>query len=187
MEYRSNWISISQVEKNLETEIENMGGVDVTSPRQRKKGTTMWELPTGYRVAEHSSGYIRVYGHKNWRGVRNMWPINTRNPDFSWRGSNLSCVLIPARVNRLSRLVRYVHKHMLRYLDELLEKSEKTIAGLSIANFGSNVYLFIPKDQWDLKRFHDLKNAIHHALENDSEISQELIEEYNDHLYKEGI
>jgi len=49
-------------EEKLAIETLNALGVkDVTTNRQKKNGTTMFELPTGDTVAEFKSGYIRKY------------------------------------------------------------------------------------------------------------------------------
>ena len=47
----------SQIISNLEA----LGVKDVTTNRQKKNGTTMFELPTGDNIAEFKSGYIRKY------------------------------------------------------------------------------------------------------------------------------
>ena len=41
--------------------LEALGVKDVTTNRQKKNGTTCFELPTGDTVAEFKSGYIRKY------------------------------------------------------------------------------------------------------------------------------
>jgi len=45
-----------------------LGVKDVTTNRQKKNGTTCFELPTGDTVAEFSSGYIRKY--LTWKGKK---------------------------------------------------------------------------------------------------------------------
>ena len=113
--------------------LQALGAKDVTTNRQKKNGTTMFELPTGDNVAEFKSGYIRKY-------LMSRNPVTNHkyhtcyqlNPVYKtkWKAINSSGelvesemnsrMLIYSRVERLKRIVLYtikkVNKHKLEGL-----------------------------------------------------------------------
>ena len=98
-----------------------LGVKNVTTNRQKKNGTTMFELPTGDNVAEFKSGYIRKYlmsGQKNLK-FHSCYQLN---PVYKtkWKAINSSGKLVESEMNermliysraeRLKRLVLYAIK-----------------------------------------------------------------------------
>ena len=98
-----------------------LGCKDVTTDRQKKNGTTMFELPTGDTVAEFKSGYIRKYlmsGQKNLK-FHTCYQLNpqykTVFKTISHSGREFvtdrnNRMLIWNRAERLKRLVLYTIK-----------------------------------------------------------------------------
>ncbi len=102
-----------------------LGVKDVTTNRQKKNGTTMFELPTGATVAEFDSGYIRKY-------LMSTNPVTNHkyhtcyqlNPTYNtnWKAVNSfgklvqsemkARMLIYSRAERLKRLVLYTIKQI---------------------------------------------------------------------------
>ena len=97
-----------------------LGAKDVTTNRQKKNGTTCFELPTGDTVAEFSSGYIRKY--LTWKGkkltcyqlnpvYKSPYKIITSNGAL-YEGQHNNRMLIYSRTERLKRLVLYTIKQI---------------------------------------------------------------------------
>jgi hypothetical protein len=100
-----------------------LGCKDVTTNRQKKNGTTMFELPTGDTVAEFKSGYIRKYlmsGQKNLK----FYTCYQLNPQYKTVFKTITHsgrefvtdrnnrMLIWNRAERLKRLVLYTIKQI---------------------------------------------------------------------------
>ena len=100
-----------------------LGAKDVTTNRQKKNGTTMFELPTGDTVAEFSSGYIRKYLMSDVEGYKyhtcyqlnpvykSPFKIITSNGTL-YEGHHNNRMLIYSRTERLKRLVLYTIKQI---------------------------------------------------------------------------
>ena len=110
-------------EKQYETALEALGCKNVTTNRQNKNGTTMFELPTGDTVAEFNSGYIRKY----LMSQQDKYKYHTcyqLNPVYKtkWKAINSSGKLVESEMNsrmliysraeRLKRLVLYTIKQI---------------------------------------------------------------------------
>ena len=110
-------------EKQYETALEALGCKNVTTNRQNKNGTTMFELPTGDNVAEFKSGYIRKYLMSGVEGYK-FHSCYQLNPTYKtpykmiWRdgklheGTHNRRMLIYNRAERLKRLVLYTIKQI---------------------------------------------------------------------------
>ena len=97
-----------------------LGVKDVTTDRQKKNGTTCFELPTGDIVSEHKTGYIRKY--MTWKGKKlTCYQLNPvyKSPYkviasdgtlYEWEQNNR--MLIKNRAERLKRLVLYTIKQI---------------------------------------------------------------------------
>ncbi len=97
-----------------------LGVKDVTTNRQKKNGTTCFELPTGDVVSEHSTGYIRRY--MIWKGRKltcyQLNPVYKSNHKviasdgtlYEWEHNKR--MLIKNRAERLKRLVLYTIKQI---------------------------------------------------------------------------
>jgi hypothetical protein len=110
-------------EKQYETALEALGCKNVTTNRQNKNGTTMFELPTGDTVAEFKSGYIRKYlmsGLSKYK-YHTCYQLNPQYlTDFkyigrdgvlrSWKRNNR--MLIHSRTERLKKLFLYTIKQI---------------------------------------------------------------------------
>ena len=100
--------------------LEALGVKDVTTNRQKKNGTTCFELPTGDVVSEHSTGYIRRY--MTWKGRKlTCYQLNPvyKAPHkviasdgtlYEWEHNKR--MLIKNRAERLKRLVLYTIKQI---------------------------------------------------------------------------
>ena len=97
-----------------------LGAKDVTTNRQKKNGTTCFELPTGDTVAEFKSGYIRKYMIYKGRKLT-CYQLNPvyKAPHkviasdgtlYEWE--NNKRMLIKNRAERLKRLVLYTIKQI---------------------------------------------------------------------------
>ena len=97
-----------------------LGVKDVTTNRQKKNGTTCFELPTGDTVAEFKSGYIRKYMIHKGRKLT-CYQLNPvyKAPHkviasdgtlYEWE--NNKRMLIKNRAERLKRLVLYTIKQI---------------------------------------------------------------------------
>ena len=100
--------------------LEALGVKDVTTNRQKKNGTTCFELPTGDTVAEFKSGYIRKYMMHKGRKLT-CYQLNPvyKAPHkviasdgtlYEWE--NNKRMLIKNRAERLKRLVLYTIKQI---------------------------------------------------------------------------
>ena len=98
-----------------------LGCKDVTTNRQKKNGTTMFELPTGDTVAEFKSGYIRKNLLNKNGGIYTCYQLNpqykTIEKSISWNGKERTDernnrMLIWNRAERLKRLVLYTIKQI---------------------------------------------------------------------------
>ena len=100
-----------------------LGVKDVTTNRQKKNGTTMFELPTGDNVAEFKSGYIRKYlmsqqDKYKYYTCYQLNPqykapyriISTHGDEYKWEQNKR--MLIMNRAERLKRLVLYTIKQI---------------------------------------------------------------------------
>jgi surface antigen len=100
-----------------------LGVKDVTTNRQKKNGTTMFELPTGDTVAEFKSGYIRKYlmskqSRYKYHTCYQLNPqyqspfkvVNQWGELCEWTHNNR--MLIHSRAERLKRLVLYTIKQI---------------------------------------------------------------------------
>ena len=97
-----------------------LGCKDVTTNRQKKNGTTCFELPTGDIVSEHKTGYIRKY--MTWKGKKIT--CYQLNPQYKtqykmiwsngelYEGTHNRRMLIFNRAERLKRLVLYTIKQI---------------------------------------------------------------------------
>ena len=97
-----------------------LGVKDVTTNRQKKNGTTCFELPTGDIVSEHSTGYIRKYiMHKGKKltcyqlnpQYKSSYKVISRDGNlYEWEHNKR--MLIKNRAERLKRLVLYTIKQI---------------------------------------------------------------------------
>ena len=100
-----------------------LGVKDVTTNRQKKNGTTMFELPTGDTVAEFKSGYIRKYLMSRYTRFKyhTCYQLNSvyqapykvvsRNGELlEWTHNKR--VLIMNRTERLRKLLNYTIKQI---------------------------------------------------------------------------
>ena len=97
-----------------------LGVKDVTTNRQKKNGTTCFELPTGDTVAEFSSGYIRKY--LTWKGKKlTCYQLNpvykapykvvtTNGKLYEWEHNKR--MMIYNRTERLRKLLNYTIKQI---------------------------------------------------------------------------
>ena len=97
-----------------------LGAKDVTTNRQKKNGTTCFELPTGDTVAEFSSGYIRKY--LTWKGKKlTCYQLNpvykapykvvtTNGKLYEWEHNKR--MMIYNRTERLRKLLNYTIKQI---------------------------------------------------------------------------
>jgi len=97
-----------------------LGVKDVTTNRQKKNGTTCFELPTGDIVSEHKTGYIRKY--MTWKGRKiTCYQLNPQYKSahkviggdgklYEWEYNKR--MLINNRAERLRRLVLYTIKQI---------------------------------------------------------------------------
>ena len=113
-------------EEKLAIETLNALGVkDVTTNRQKKNGTTMFELPTGDTVAEFNSGYIRKYLMSTNKVTNHKYHTCYQlNPQYKtpykmiwsngelYEGTHNRRMLIFNRAERLKRLVLYTIKQI---------------------------------------------------------------------------
>ena len=100
--------------------LQALGVKDVTTDRQKKNGTTCFELPTGDTVAEFKSGYIRKY--LMYKGKKltcyQLNPvykaphkvISSDGTLYEWEFNKR--MLIKNRAERLKRLVLYTIKQI---------------------------------------------------------------------------
>ena len=103
--------------------LEALGAKNVTTNRQKKNGTTMFELPTGDTVAEFKSGYIRKYLMSS-RPEYKYHTCYQLNPVYKspfkiitsdgtlYEGHHNNRMLIYSRTERLKRLVLYTIKQI---------------------------------------------------------------------------
>ena len=103
--------------------LEALGVKDVTTNRQKKNGTTCFELPTGDTVAEFKSGYIRKYLMSDVEGYK-YHTCYQLNPVYKaphkviasdgtlYEWENNKRMLIKNRAERLKRLVLYTIKQI---------------------------------------------------------------------------
>jgi len=97
-----------KTEQQLVQDILDLGCIEVTTKNQRTRGTTAFEMKTGKKIVEYSSGYVRIiYGH--------MWPINKRNSENNYCNNTVCCVLIRRRIDRLRKIKSYLRKN---YVDK---------------------------------------------------------------------
>ena len=108
---------------NIKETIQLLGIQDVTTNRQKKNGTTMFELPTGDTVAEFKSGYIRKYLMSK-RPEYKYHTCYQLNPQYQtpykivnqygnlceWTHNKRT--LIMSRTERLKRLLNYTIKQI---------------------------------------------------------------------------
>ena len=97
-----------------------LGVKDVTTSRQKKNGTTCFELPTGDTVAEFNSGYIRKYLMYKGRKLtcyqlnpvyQTPYKVISRSgKTYEWTHNKR--MLIMNRAERLKRLVLYTIKQI---------------------------------------------------------------------------
>jgi hypothetical protein len=105
--------------------LQALGAKDVTTNRQKKNGTTCFELPTGDTVAEFKSGYIRKYlMSKNPVTSHKYHTCYQLNPVYKAAHKQISRegklhewhfnkrMLIWSRAERLKRLVLYTIKQI---------------------------------------------------------------------------
>ncbi len=95
-----------------------LGCKDVTTNRQKKNGTTCFELPTGDIVSEHKTGYIRKY--LTWKGkkitcyqlnpqYKSKFKVIARHGEmYEWEHNKR--MLIMNRAERLKKLLLYTIK-----------------------------------------------------------------------------
>ena len=100
-----------------------LGVKDVTTNRQKKNGTTMFELPTGDNVAEFKSGYIRKYlmsGQAKYKYhtcyqlnpvYKSPYKIITSDGTL-YEGQHNNRMLIYSRAERLKKLFLYTIKQI---------------------------------------------------------------------------
>ena len=110
-------------EKQILDTLTALGVEDVTTDRQKKNGTTMFELPTGDTVAEFKSGYIRKYLMSK-RPEYKYHTCYQLNPQYQtsykivnqygnlceWTHNKRT--LIMSRTERLKRLLNYTIKQI---------------------------------------------------------------------------
>ena len=100
-----------------------LGVKNVTTNRQKKNGTTMFELPTGDTIAEFNSGYNRKYlmseqAKYKYHTCYQLNPVyKTKWKAISSSGKLVesemnSRMLIYSRAERLKRLVLYTIKQI---------------------------------------------------------------------------
>ena len=97
-----------------------LGVKNVTTNRQKKNGTTCFELPTGDTVAEFNSGYIRKYLMHKGRKLTcyQLNPVYQTPYKVVWSDGRLyettsnNRMLIHSRAERLKRLVLYTIKQI---------------------------------------------------------------------------
>ena len=110
-------------ESKVIEQMELLGITDITTPRQSRNGTVVWQLPikdqdTGIliEVASLKTGYVR-----NNNSASSNYQLNKRcegepeyfqlkNGDYR-RFSTRSCVLIPKEIDRLEYLIKYCVKN----------------------------------------------------------------------------
>jgi len=105
--------------------LQALGVKDVTTDRQKKNGTTCFELPTGDTVAEFKSGYIRKYlmstnpvTNYKYHTCYQLNPvykaphkvISSDGTLYEWEFNKR--MLIKNRAERLKRLVLYTIKQI---------------------------------------------------------------------------
>ena len=97
-----------------------LGVKDVTTNRQKKNGTTCFELPTGDIVSEHKTGYIRKYMTCKGKKLtcyqlnpqyKSYYKVISRDGNlYEWEHNKR--MLIKNRAERLKRLVLYTIKQI---------------------------------------------------------------------------
>ena len=110
-------------ELKYEDALKALGCKNVTTDRQKKNGTTMFELPTGDTVAEFKSGYIRKYLMSEQKNLK-FHSCYQLNPQYKtvfktithtgrvFETDRNNRMLIWNRAERLKRLVLYTIKQI---------------------------------------------------------------------------
>ena len=111
-------------ESKIIEQMELLGITDITTPRQSRNGTVVWQLPikdqdTGIliEVASFKSGYVRNQG----KSCRSNFQLNKRcengaeyfklpNGDYR-KFTTRGCILIPREIDRLEYLISYCLKN----------------------------------------------------------------------------
>ena len=111
-------------ESKIIEQMELLGITDITTPRQSRNGTVVWQLPikdqdTGIliEVASFKSGYVRNQG----KSCHSNFQLNKRceneaeyfklpNGDYR-KFTTRGCVLIPKEIDRLEYLISYCLKN----------------------------------------------------------------------------
>ena len=110
-------------EKQILDTLTALGVENVTTDRQKKNGTTMFELPTGDTVAEFKSGYVRKYltsKHSKYKYLTcyQLNPVyqspykvvSSEGKLYEW--SHNKRMLIMNRTERLRKLLNYSIKQI---------------------------------------------------------------------------
>ena len=110
-----------------------LGIQDVTTDKQHKNGTIVWQLPilsdnpSKYiEYASFKSGYVRNQGvdcHSNWQVNKRKQNEPTYYPEYEWvdgyqvktgkyrKFTTRTCELIPVEIHRLEYMLKYIIKN----------------------------------------------------------------------------
>jgi len=136
---------------------------DISTPRQTKNGTIVWQLPiknnnsgkTNIEVASFKTGYVRNQnsGYSNYQlnkrceGEPEYFQLS--NGDYR-KFTTRSCVLIPDELDRLEYLIAYCLKNY------YIKLANQVVEGVYVSKW---------KHEWELERQPSQVNKIHN-LEN---------------------
>ena len=140
---------------------------DISTPRQTKNGTIVWQLPiknnnsgkTNIEVASFKTGYVRNQnsGYSNYQlnkrcdGEAEYYNINPPNKEPLYRKfTTRSCVLIPKEIDRLEYLIAYCLKNY------YIKNANQVAEGSYVSKW---------EHEWELERQPSQVNKIHN-LEN---------------------
>ena len=151
------WTGDNRYEK-IKEQMDLLGITDVTTSRQHKNGTIVWQLPIKSRYdsgrfleyASFDSGYVRNQGvecHSNYQINKRYKGEAEYYPDYAWndkmqesrptgkfnRYYTKKCVLIPIEINRLEYMMNYIIKN------EFIKRANSIVKGGD----------YVPKWQYD--------------------------------------
>jgi len=118
-------------ESKVIEQMELLGITDITTPRQSRNGTVVWQLPIkigsgnkGIEVASFKTGYVRNQncGYSNYQLNKRCFEVDyhpeykTVNGEYKKTGkfykyNTRSCILIPNEIDRLEYLIKYCVKN----------------------------------------------------------------------------
>ena len=151
---------------NIKDKMDLLNITDVSTPRQTKNGTIVWQLPIKYsthpkfiEVASFKTGYVRNQngGYSNYQlnkrceGEPQYYNINPPCQEPLYRKfTTRSCVLIPDELDRLEYLIAYCLKNY------YIKLANQVVEGKYISKW---------EHEWKLERQPNQVNKIHN-LEN---------------------